>query len=151
MRVFPSIEALAACVGEEIGVSDWTEIDQDRINRFADATDDHQWIHTDVERAARELPGGRTIAHGFLTLSLLPVMAHQISVCEGVSRALNLGLGRVRFTSMVPSGSRIRGRQKIQSAERRAGGTQIVNEFMIEIEGLEKPACVAETIWLFFP
>jgi len=151
MRVFPSIEALAACVGEEIGVSDWTLIDQDRINRFADATGDHQWIHTDVERAARELPGGRTIAHGFLTLALLPVIANQISTCTGVSRALNLGLGRVRFTNMVPSGARIRGRQKIQSAERRAGGTQIINEFVIEIEGQEKPACTAETIWLFFP
>jgi acyl dehydratase len=145
-----SFEELPSLVGQEIGVSDWQVIDQDRINKFADATGDHQWIHVDVERAKKEMPGGKTIAHGYLTLSLIPMMGAGILRVTGVSRGINYGSNKVRFTNMVPVGSRVRGRQKLVSAEPRPGGMQLVSEFTIEIEGQERPACVAETIGLVF-
>jgi acyl dehydratase len=145
-----SFEELPSLVGREIGVSDWVEIDQDRINKFADATGDHQWIHVDVERAKTELPGGKTIAHGYLTLSLLPMLASGIMRVTGVSRGINYGSNKVRFTNMVPVGSRVRARQKLLSVEPRSGGVQIVNEMTIEIEGQDRPACIAETIGLAF-
>jgi len=143
-------DELASLVGQEVGVSDWIAIDQARINTFADATGDHQWIHVDIERASRELPGGRTIAHGFLTLSLIPMLAAKILRVSGVSRGLNYGLNRVRFTGMVPVGSRVRGRQRLLSVEQRGDGTQLISEFTIEVEGQERPACVAESIGLIY-
>src|SRR6201995_2435144 len=145
-----SFADLPSLVGQEVGVSDWVEIDQDRINKFADATGDHQWIHIDVERAAKELPGGKTIAHGYLTLSLIPMLSAQTLRVTGVSRGINYGSNKVRFTSMVPVGSRVRGRQKVLSVTERGGGMEIVSQFTIEIEGQERPACVAETIGLVF-
>jgi acyl dehydratase len=144
---FDDVSALA---GQEIGVSDWVTIDQERINTFADATGDHQWIHVDVERAKKEMPGGKTIAHGFLTLSLLPMLGAQILRVEGVSRGLNYGANKVRFTNMVPVGSRVRARQKMLSVEARSGGLQLINEFTIEIDGETRPAGVVEWISLIY-
>jgi acyl dehydratase len=142
---------IAKHVGEELGVSEWVKIDQDRVNKFADATGDHQWIHIDVERAKKELPTKGTIAHGYLTLSLIPMLASQISRIDGVSRGINYGSNKVRFTNMVPTGSRVRARQKLLAAEPKSGGMQMTNEMTIEIEGQDRPACVAETISLVFP
>jgi acyl dehydratase len=148
MREVPLSE-LPGLVGQEIGVSDWLEITQDRINRFADATGDHQWIHVDVERATKEL--GAPIAHGFLVVSLIPFLAKNIVQYQGVGRGINYGSNKVRFTNAVPVGSRIRMRVKLQSAEQRAGALQLVNECTIEIDGQDRPACVAETISLLYP
>jgi acyl dehydratase len=138
-------------VGEEMGVSDWVTVDQARVNKFADATGDHQWIHIDVERAKREMPTGGTIAHGYLTLSLIPMLSSQIMRIDGVSRGINYGSNKVRFTNMVPTGSRVRARQKLLGAEPKGGGLQLTNEVSIEIEGQDRPACVAETISLVYP
>ncbi len=142
---------IAKHVGEELGVSEWVKIDQERVNKFADATGDHQWIHVDVERAKKELPTGGTIAHGYLTLSLIPMLASQISRIDGVSRGINYGSNKVRFTNMVPTGSRVRARQKLLAAEPKGPGMQMTNEVTIEIEGQDRPACIAETISLVYP
>ncbi len=151
MRIFKSIAEIAACAGQEIGVSDWITVDQARINQFADATGDHQWIHVDVDRAKRELPSKSTIAHGFLTLSLIPALNNQITKIQGVSRTLNYGLNKVRFTNMVPTGARVRLRSKLLEATPKSGGTQIIYEFSLEIEGQDRPAYVAEMIALLYP
>jgi acyl dehydratase len=143
------LSELPSLVGQEIGVSDWLEITQDRVNRFADATGDHQWIHVDVERATKEL--GAPIAHGFLVVSLIPFLAKNIIQYQGVGRGINYGSNKVRFTNTVPVGSRIRMRVKLLSAEPRAGAIQLVNECKIEIEGQDRPACVAENISLLYP
>ena len=141
---------LAGLAGQEIGTSEWVEIDQDRINKFADATGDHQWIHVDVERAKAEMPGGKTIAHGYLTLSLIPMLGAKIMSVTGVSRGINYGANKVRFTNMVTVGSKVRAKQKLLSVEPRSGGLQMINEMTIEIEGQDRPACVAETISLVY-
>lgn len=138
-------------IGEDLGASEWVLIDQDRVNKFADATGDHQWIHIDVERAKRELPTKGTIAHGYLTLSLIPFLASKISRIDGVSRGINYGSNKVRFTNMVPVGSRVRARSKIIAAEQKGPGLQITNEITIEIEGQDRPACIAETISIVYP
>jgi acyl dehydratase len=143
-------DALATLAGQETGVSDWVEITQDRISKFADATGDHQWIHIDVARAAKELPGGKTIAHGYLTLSLIPWLTGDFLNIEGVTRGINYGSDKVRFTNMVPVGSKVRARSKMLSAEPKSGGMQIHSEVTIEIEGQDRPACIAETIGLVF-
>ncbi|HEX4293755.1 MAG TPA: MaoC family dehydratase [Rhizomicrobium sp.] len=145
-----TFEELPALAGQEIGVSDWVEIDQDRIDKFADATGDHQWIHLDVERAKKEMPGGKTIAHGYLTLSLIPWLAGNLLRIEGVTRGINYGSNKVRFTNMVPAGSRVRARSKLLSVEARGGGMQLTSEVTIEIEGAARPACIAETIGIVF-
>ncbi len=142
---------IAKHVGEDMGVSDWVLIDQERVNKFADATGDHQWIHIDVERAKRELPTGGTIAHGYLTLSLIPFLASKISSIDGVSRGINYGSNKVRFTNMVTVGSRVRAKSKLLSAEPKGPGMQLTNEVTIEIEGQDRPACIAETISLVYP
>jgi acyl dehydratase len=151
MRVFKSIEELAQATGEEIGVSDWVVIDQARVNAFADATGDHQWIHVDVERAKRELPSKGTIVHGFLTLSLIPWLSSGISRVEGVSRLLNYGLNKVRFPVAVATGARVRVRQKLISAVKRSGGTEFTMEMKVEIEGEERLGCIAELVSIAFP
>jgi acyl dehydratase len=148
MRDIPLSE-IQSLVGQEIGVSDWLEITQDRVNRFADATGDHQWIHVDIERATKELGG--PIAHGYLVLSLIPFLAKNIVQYSGVSRGINYGSNKVRFTNMVPVGSRIRLRMKMLSCEARGGGFQVTNEFKIEIENEDRPACVAEVVSLLYP
>ena len=143
---FADIPSLA---GTEIGVSDWLDLTQDRVNRFADATGDHQWIHVDIERATKEL--GAPIAHGYLVLSLIPFLAKNIVAYKGVSRGINYGLNKVRFTNMAPVGGRIRLRLTIKSAVQRAGAIQVINECTIEGENEERPICVAETVALLYP
>ncbi|MBX3551015.1 MAG: MaoC family dehydratase [Pseudolabrys sp.] len=137
---------LAAHAGQELGVGDWLLVDQERINGFADATGDHQWIHVDVERAAREAPGGKTIAHGYLTLSLLPLLSQTVFKIRRRSRGINYGTDKVRFISPVPSGSRIRARQTLLSATPVDGGYRFVYEATVEIEKQERPALIAQTI-----
>ena len=138
---------LPGLVGQEVGVSDWVLIDQDRVNKFADATGDHQWIHVDVEKAKAM---GGTIAHGYLTLSLIPFLSAGMLPVKGVTRGLNYGSDKVRFTNMVRVGARVRLRQKLIGAEPKSGGMQIKNECTIEIEGEERPALVAETITVLY-
>lgn len=140
---------LAAHVGEEIGVSDWLDVTQERVNRFADATGDFQWIHVDVERATKELGG--PIAHGFLTLSLIPFLARNIVTYTGVGRGVNYGCNRVRFPNPTPVGARVRLRLKMLACEKRGEGVQITNECTVEVENEPRPACIAETIAILFP
>jgi acyl dehydratase len=132
-------------VGQELAVGDWVTVDQATIDKFADATGDHQWIHIDKERAAQG-PFGTTIAHGFLTLSLLPRLAESALKVDDVRMGVNYGLNRVRFPAPVPSGSRIRARMKLLSYEPIDGGAQLVMEVTMEREGGDKPVCVAETV-----
>jgi acyl dehydratase len=138
---------MKAYEGREIGVSDWYTVTQEQIDKFADATGDHQWIHVDVERAKREMPGGKTIAHGWLTLSLVPRLASTLYKVKHRSRGINYGANRVRFTGMVPAGSRIRLRLSVKAVEAtKDGGTRITNEGTMELEGSDRPVLVAETI-----
>src|SRR5215472_8151335 len=134
-------------LGEQLGPSEWLTVTQEMIDKFAEATGDYQWIHVDVERARREMPGGKTIAHGYLTLSLVPRLAQTIYRIRRRSRGLNYGSNRIRFTGQVPAGSRIRLRQKIKSVEPvEGGGVRITSEGSVEVEGAARPALVAETI-----
>ena len=149
MREFENLQDYISNIGKEIGVSDWLKIDQNRINAFADATLDHQWIHIDPERCQKDL-NMPTIVHGYLTLSLLPKMMGDISRVKSVSRGINYGANKVRFINMVPVNSRLRARVKLLSAEPKSGGVQCVNEISMEIEGEDKPAMVAETLSLLF-
>ena len=139
---------LPGLVGTEVGVSNWLQVTQERVNQFADATGDHQWIHVDVERATREIGG--PIAHGYLTLSLIPHLSEGMLPVKGVTRGINYGSDKVRFTSMVRVGKRVRLRQKLIGAEPKAGGMQIKNLCTIEIEGEDRPACVAETMSVLY-
>lgn len=139
---------LPELAGQEVGVSDWLVIDQKRVNDFADATGDHQWIHVDVERANREIGG--PIAHGYLTLSLIPTLTQQILEVKGVTRGINYGCNKVRFTNALRVGSRVRARSKILKVSRRSGAWQLTQNITIEIDGERKPACVAETVTLVF-
>ena len=148
-RVFTSAEELRAAVGEELGTSDWLEVDQKRIDLFADATDDHQWIHVDPASAANG-PFGRTIAHGYLTLSLLPAFVPQIIHVEGVRMGLNYGVNKVRFPSPVPVGSRLRARAELTEVTDVDGGVQLTTKVTVERENGEKPVCVAESVSRFF-
>jgi acyl dehydratase len=147
MRTFTSVKDLQEAAGDEIGTSDWLLIEQTRVDRFAEATDDHQWIHVDPERAAAG-PFGGTIAHGYLTLSLLPRFAWEIYTVEGVSTAINYGLNRVRFIHPVRVGSRIRSTATLVSVTEVPGGAQLVvsQRVDVEVDGKPKPACIAETI-----
>lgn len=150
MHIIKSIEDAKALEGKEVGLSDWIVIDQDRINQFAEATNDYQWIHVDEERAARELPDGKTIAHGYLTLGLIPALTGNFVHVENLAKALNFGCNKVRFYSMVPVGSRVRGRATVLSARMRGGAMHLVSETKVEVEGIRKPACVAETLGMYF-
>jgi acyl dehydratase len=143
---FADIPALA---GQEIGVSDWFEIDQERVNRFADATGDHQWIHVDIERATKELGG--PIAHGYLVLSLIPMLAKNIIAYQGIGRGVNYGSNKVRFTNTVPVGARVRLKLKNIAIDKRGAALQLTNECTIEVEDEERPACVAEIVSLLYP
>lgn len=145
MRHFPRLEDLRAEVGREVGVSDWIAVDQPRITQFAQATGDHQWIHVDPARAAAG-PFGATVAHGFLTLSLLPAMADTAFAIDDVRMGVNYGLNRVRFPHPVRAGSRLRGRFKLLAFEPIDGGAQLTVEVTMELEGVGKPACVAESV-----
>jgi acyl dehydratase len=147
----PTPQALSEWVGKELAVSDWFELTQDRIQQFAEATDDRQWIHVDRERAERESPYGTTIAHGFLTLSLLShLMKQAIRIEGGLSLTINYGLNRVRFPSPVPAGSKVRARFNVQSAKDVAGALEVVFLVTVEVQGNSKPGCVAEWIVRYY-
>ena len=139
------IDDLKSRVGQELGVSDWHEVTQEAVNTFADATGDHQFIHVDPERA-KETPFGGTIAHGYFTLSLGPMFSYALFQMEGVAFALNYGLNKVRFPSPVPVGSKVRMRMTLQNVEDIPGGAQITMLHTFEVEGSEKPGCVAEAL-----
>lgn len=149
MKTFSGIDELAAAAGTDLGATDWITITQDQVNTFADATGDHQWIHVDPVRAATG-PFGGTIAHGFLTLSLLPVLLAKLYRVENIAMGLNYGLGKVRFPTSVPVGSKLRARASIAEATRLDGAVQVIFAVTFEIDGVSKPACVAESIIRFF-
>ena len=147
MKLISSIDDAVSLVGSELGVSDWLEIDQQRINDFADVTGDHQWIHVDVERAKNESPYGAPIAHGFLTLSLIPAFSKDNFRVQNAQLVINYGLNKVRFLSAVPVGSRIRVRSELADAVAKDAGTvDLTVRHTIEIDGVDKPAAVAEMI-----
>ncbi|MFG3260102.1 MaoC family dehydratase [Streptomyces sp. NPDC048172] len=149
-RVFTSAAELTAAVGQELGTSGWLEIDQKRIDLFADATGDHQWIHVDPEKAASG-PFGSTIAHGYLTLSLLPSLVPQVMRVEGMRMGVNYGVNKVRFPAPVPVGSRLRGRVELtEVTETKDGGVQIAAKVTVEREGGERPVCVAESVSRYY-
>ncbi|POP52240.1 MaoC family dehydratase [Zhongshania marina] len=148
--VFKQPQDLIAAVGTVLGASDWLEIDQQRINLFADATGDHQWIHVDPERA-KDGPFGTCIAHGYLTLSLVNLFLPQIVEVQGIAMGVNVGCDRIRFPAPVPVGSRVRGVGELLSIEEIKGGVQSIVRVTVEIEGNDRPACVADTISRYFP
>jgi acyl dehydratase len=141
---------MKAHIGEKIGPSEWVTVDQAMIDKFAEATGDHQWIHVDVERAKRDMPGGKTIAHGYLTLSLLPRLSHGIYTIRRRSRGINYGSNKVRFTAPVSAGSRVRLHQTLRNVEDIEGGVRMTFDSQIEVEGSTRPALVAETMGLAF-
>ncbi|MBF6296977.1 MaoC family dehydratase [Nocardia amamiensis] len=145
MRAFEDFDALRAAVGADLGTSDWITVDQHRIDQFASATGDFQWIHVDAARAAHG-PYGRTIAHGFLTLALLVPMTQQVLSVTCAKMAVNYGLGKVRFITPVPVGSRVRGSVTLTSVTDIPGGVQTERRITIAVEGAERPACVAESL-----
>lgn len=147
MRVLNNREEVAAAAGEELGTSGWVEITQDRIDSFADATGDHQWIHVDPEKAAAG-PFGTTIAHGYLTLALLPMLGSQVFAFAGDSARVNYGANKVRFPAPVPVGSKVRARVTLAEVSDIPTGQQAVIRYTVEIEGGEKPACIADTVVL---
>ncbi|WP_420618408.1 MaoC family dehydratase [Candidatus Poriferisocius sp.] len=144
--VFASVDDLSAAVGQHLGWSDWMEITQERVNQFADATGDHQWIHIDPERAAAESPYGATIAHGYLTLSLTNMFLPSLITVEQISMGINYGANKVRFPAPVPVGSRIRVGAELSSVDEINGGVQAVITITVEVEGSPKPACVVESL-----
>ncbi len=147
MRIFKDFAELKQAVGSEVGVSGWVEVTQDRIDRFAEATGDDQWIHVDVERAKKELPYGTTIAHGLLTLSLVPLFFRSVMRIDGLKNSLNYGSNRIRYLAPVPAGSRLRGRISIAEATDVApNGLRVTYSTTVELEGAPRPACLAETI-----
>jgi acyl dehydratase len=151
MRIFNGFEEIKSAVGTEVGVSEWIEVTQDRINRFADATCDEQWIHVDQERAKTELPGGTTIAHGLLSLALIPMFVRSVMGLRGLKNTLNYGADRIRYLAPVPAGSRLRGRVSIAEAEDvPPNGLRVNYRVVIEIDGGQRPACVAELIALHY-
>jgi len=150
-HIFNSPAELAPALGQTFGPTEWVSIEQDRIQKFADATEDHQWIHVDVEKA-KSGPFGAPIAHGFLTLSLTNLFLPQLIEVRGVSMGINYGLNKVRFPAVVPAGSRIRGKGELISVENAAGGAiQSIMRITVEVEGNPKPACIAEAISLWYP
>jgi acyl dehydratase len=144
------IEALKGYVGKKLGSGEWVLVDQKMIDQFAEATGDHQWIHVDVERAKKEMPGGKTIAHGYLTLSLLPKLNQSIFRVKKRSRGVNYGSNKVRFTAPVPAGSRVRGHLTLKALEPVPGGARLTFEAQVEVEGSDRPALVAETLSMIY-
>lgn len=149
--VLESLQPLKEYAGREIAVTEWLTISQDRVNQFADATGDHQWIHVDPERARRESPYGATVAHGFLTLSLLSLFLREaIQLPASVRQAINYGLNRVRFPAPVRAGEKIRGRIRLQSCKELPGSLEAIYEITVEVESGEKPCCIAEWILRYY-
>jgi len=147
--VIPTVADLMDWAGKEVGVSDWREVTQEEVDLFARATGDRQWIHTDPERAERESPYGRTIAHGYFTLSLAPMLRAEIVDVEKKKMTINYGLNKLRFPAPLPVGGRVRMRARMDSAEEVKGGVQTIFTLTFEVEGQEKPACVAEAIYRY--
>ena len=151
MRVVQTVEELKGLIGQELGVGEWFTVDQGRINQFAEVTGDHQWIHVDVERAQKEMPGGKTIAHGYLVLSLLPLLAKGTYRLAWPTRTFNYGSDKVRFITPTPAGGRLRLRQTLIAVEDAGTGShRIVVRATLELEGSERPALVADTIRMTF-
>ncbi|OPY94575.1 dehydratase [Bradyrhizobium sacchari] len=151
MRVFSDFNEIKSAVGTEIGVSGWVEVSQQRIDQFAEATCDEQWIHVDQERAAKEMPGGKTIAHGLLSLALAPLFIRSVIGLKGLRNTLNYGADRIRYLAPVPAGSKLRGRVTVAEAEDvPPDGLRVNYHLVIEIEGGTKPACIAELIALHY-
>ncbi|MFF3410044.1 MaoC family dehydratase [Streptomyces sp. NPDC002742] len=148
-RTFATVDELRGAVGEQLGYTDWVEIEQKRIDLFAEATGDHQWIHVDPEKAATG-PFGTTIAHGYLTLSLLPLFGPQLISVEGVKMGVNYGTNKVRFPAPVPVGSRLRATATITAVDDVPGGVQVSVAFTVEREGGDKPVCVAESVSRYY-
>jgi acyl dehydratase len=146
-RTFESLDEFRAAAGEELGSGEWHTVTQEQINTFADATGDHQWIHVDPEKAASG-PFGKPIAHGYLTLSLLPVLAQSIYSVEGLAMGVNYGANKIRFPNAVPVDSRIRATATLKEIADIPIGTQATITFVIELEGAEKPACIAEVVYV---
>jgi acyl dehydratase len=147
MRTFSTFEEIESAVGEEIGTTDWVEITQERVDQFADATGDHQWIHVDVEKAA-EGPFGGTIAHGYLTLSLIPWLSSQVFALETPGAKLNYGVNKVRFPNPLRVGSQVRATVSVGGVTDIPAGKQLTMKYVVSIDGQDKPACVAETVVL---
>jgi len=150
MRIINGIDELKIAVGEHLGYSDWVEVTQERVNQFAEATGDHQWIHVDISRAMEESPFGGTIAHGYLMLSLIPTLVRQVYRIDRLKMIVNYGANKVRFPSPVPVGSRVRAGVEILSVETEGESTQLISRITIEREGSDKPVCVAETVAVAF-
>ena len=150
MHLITSIEDARKLEGQEVGLSDWIVIDQNRIDLFAEATDDYQWIHVDVDRAEKEMPDGKTIAHGYLTLALIPALTGDFVEIKNLERGINLGVNKVRFYTPIQVGDRVRARARVLSVRRRAGAMLLTSETRIEVEDRKKPACVAETLGMYF-
>lgn len=150
MQTFNGLDELKQAVGQTLGTSEWHEVTQEMVNQFAEATGDHQWIHVDPERA-KNGPFGTTIAHGYLTLSLVPILASEIWTIENITMAVNYGSNKVRFTQPVPVGSRVRGIAVLDEVKESPKGAQVATTFTVEIEGEERPACVAETLSVIVP
>jgi acyl dehydratase len=150
MTTTTTLAELPSYTGKELGVSDWVEVTQDRVNLFADATDDHQWIHVDVERANRETPFGGPIAHGYLTLSLLIPMWSQVLTVTDTTMAVNYGLNKVRFPAPVPVGAKVRLTATLADVEEITGGYQLTVSAVIERDGGDKPVCIAEPVFRFY-
>ena len=143
------IDGLKSSVGQHLGHSDWHEVTQEQVNQFADATGDHQWIHVDPERA-KDGPFGRTIAHGYLTISLAPLFMKDILQVKGMAMGLNYGINKLRFPSPVPVGSKLRAGAQVASVEDVTGGVQVTLDLTFEIDGQEKPACVAQCVYRYY-
>jgi len=150
MHVFTTLDEVAAAANTDIGTSEWVTIDQGRVNKFAEATGDHQWIHVDVERATAESPFGGPIAHGYLTLSLLAPLSEQVLVVTDSVMGVNYGLNKVRFPAPVPVGAKVRLSATLTSVEEVAGGLQLTLAAVIEREGGEKPVCIAEPVFRYY-
>jgi len=149
MRTIKGIEELKQLAGQQLGSGDWHEVTQEQINQFADATGDHQWIHTDVERAKKG-PFGGPIAHGYFTLSIIPVLLRDVMSVEGMRMGINYGLNKLRFPAPVPIGSKIRANVKCASVEEVSGGLQGTFDVTVEVDGQDKPGCVAQVIYRYY-
>ncbi|MGH0036250.1 MAG: MaoC family dehydratase [Myxococcota bacterium] len=150
--IIPSISELKNHIGKRLGPSPWTEVGQERIDRFAEATGDRQWIHVDAERAAVESPFGCTVAHGYLTLALAPVLLPRIVEVRGASMVVNYGLDKMRLPTPVPSGSRVRLSGEIKNVrELKGGAARVVVSLAFEVEGEKRPACTADAVYVYFP
>jgi acyl dehydratase len=148
--IIEGIDGLKEKVGEHLGYSDWLEVTQDQVNLFADATGDHQWIHVDVERAKKESPFGGPIAHGYLTISLAPRLLPQVVQVRGISMGVNYGINKLRFPSPVPVGGKLRAGASLANVEDIAGGAQVTMDVTFEVDGQDKPACVAQVVYRYY-